>query len=300
LADSRGARRGLLKLRKGEVARHITRANKAKALGDLMPPLRLILLFLFILVLFPLYGGAHGRSAAEVSSPPVPSPQARRPPAPNGAAERLVPPGARVIEVSGNGQVQAAPDLATLEVAIETHASSADHAAGLNGALAEKVRDALTSKLGDKGRMWTGGYSLTPEYTEPREGKPTVSGYTAENSITVQTGELGLVGPLIDAAIGAGANRISSLNYSLRADSKARSEAIAKAARDAQTQAAALADALGVKLGPVITASTEIVVRPVSLTRFAGAAPMASNVQTPIAAGQITVPATVSLTYGVE
>jgi uncharacterized protein YggE len=243
-----------------------------------MPVVRLILLPLLILIVFPLCGRGQTQS---------PSPSS-------------VSAGARVIEVSGNGEIQAAPDLATLEIAIETHAASADHAAGLNGALAEKVRDALTSKLGDKGTMWTGGYSLFPEYSEPREGKPTVTGYRAENSITVQTGELGLVGPLIDAAIGAGANRISSLNYSLRANSKARSEAIAKAARDAQTQASALADALGVKLGPVIKASTEYEVRPVPLARFAGSTAMAASVQTPIAAGQVTVPATVSLTYGIE
>jgi uncharacterized protein len=258
-----------------------------------MPVIRLILFPLFILITSPLYGRAQMPSPVPAKPvPPLPVP----PPPDKGP----ILPSTRIIEVSGYGEIQAAPDLATLEIAIETHAESADHAAGLNGALAEKVRDALTSKLGDKGRMWTGGYSLSPEYTEPREGKPTVTGYTAENSITVQTGELGLVGPLIDASIGAGANRISFLNYSLRADSKARSEAIGQAARDAQTQASALADALGVKLGPVIKASTESEVRPVPLTRFAGAAAMAGKVQTPIAAGQITVPATVSLTYGID
>jgi uncharacterized protein len=253
----------------------------------------LILFPLFILVVFPLDGRAQMRSPAPMHPVPPPATPSRPWPAPTFT-------GARVIEVSGNSEIQAAPDLATLEIAIETHAASADHAAGLNGAMAEKVREALTSKLADKGSMWTGGYSLFPEYTEPREGKPTLTGYRAENSITVQTGELGLVGPLIDAAIGAGANRIDTLNYSLRADSKARSEAIAKAAHDAQTQASALADALGVKLGPVIKASTESAVRPVPLARFAGSATMASNVQTPIAAGQVTVPATVSLTYGIE
>jgi uncharacterized protein YggE len=272
-----------------------------------MPPARLIFLFIFILAVLPSYGRAQTPSPGEISSPPVassapmrPIPPPAVPSAADGAGQGLTSTSARVIEVSGNGEIQAAPDLATLEIAIETHATSADHAAGLNGALAQKVRDALMSKLGDKGRMWTGGYSLNPEYTEPREGKPTVTGYTAQNSITVQTGELGLVGPLIDAAIGAGANRISSLNYSLRADSRARSEAIDKAARDAQTQAAALANALGLKLGPIIRASTELAVRPVPLSRFGAAAPMTSSVETPVAAGQITVPAAVSLTYGIE
>jgi uncharacterized protein len=250
---------------------------------------KLKLFLLVILIACPLYG------RAQTPMKRVPPPATSFPPWP---ATTLS--GARVIEVSGSSEVQAAPDLATLEIAIETHAATADHAAGLNGALAGKVHDALASKLSNKGTMWTGGYSLFPEYTEPHEGKPIVSGYRAENSITVQTSELGIVGPLIDAAIGAGANRINSLNYSLRADSKARSEAIAKAARNAQTQASALADALGVKLGPLIRASTESIVRPIPLARFAGSEAMAANAPTPIAAGQVTVPATVSLTYGIE
>jgi uncharacterized protein YggE len=258
-----------------------------------MPVIRLILLSLFILAVFPLYGRAQTPSQAK------PIPRLPGPPAPIQPGQGSISPGARIIEVSGNGEIQAAPDLATLEIAIVTQAATADHAAGLNGALAEKVRDALTSKLAEKGKMWTGGYSLSPHYTEPHDG-PALSGYTAENSITVQTSELGLVGPLIDAAIGAGANRISSLQYSLRANSKARSEAIAKAARDAQTQASALAGALGVTLGPVIKASTESEIHPVYMARFPGGAAMAANVETPIAAGQVTVPATVSLTYSIE
>ncbi len=257
-----------------------------------MPVVRLSLFTLLIFVVFSLYGRAQTASQAPMN----PMPPSATPGQPLPASTVT---GARVIEVSGTGEVQAAPDLATLEIAIETHAATADHAAGLNGALAEKVRDALMAKLAGKGTMWTGGYSLFPEYSEPHDGKPTVTGYRAENSITVQTGELGIIGPLIDTAIEAGANRIDTLKYSLRADSKARSEAIAKATHDAQMQASALAVALGVKLGPVIKASTESEVRPVPLARFASATAM-GNIQTPITAGQVTVPATVSLTYGIE
>src|SRR5579885_1125452 len=180
-----------------------------------------------LLILLPLSSSWPGYQSfgAEISPPPLPSapmkpmPSPGLPPVPDGIAQPPLTSGTRTIEVSGNSEVQAAPDLATLEVAIETHAATADHAAGLNGALAEKVRDALTAKLANKGTLWTGGYSLFPEYSEPHDGKPTITGYRAENSITVQTGELGIIGPLIDAAIAAGANRIDSLNYSLRADS---------------------------------------------------------------------------------
>jgi uncharacterized protein YggE len=207
---------------------------------------------------------------------------------------------ARTIAVSGDGEVQAAPDQATLELAIETHAATAAEAAGLNGSLAQKVRDALKTRLADKGMMWTGGYSLDPDYNEPRNGgEAKIIGYRAQNSITVEIQALDLVGPLIDAAIAAGANRVNSLDYSLRDSTKARGDAIAKASKNAQAQAQALADALGVKLGQVLKATTEAEARPVPVMRMQ-AATMARGGATPVEAGQVTVPATVSLTYEIH
>ncbi|HVN88489.1 MAG TPA: SIMPL domain-containing protein [Candidatus Binataceae bacterium] len=206
-----------------------------------------------------------------------------------------------VIEVSGDGQAQSPPDQATLELAIETHAATAGEAAGTNGALAQKVRDALKGKLGDKGTMWTGGYSLYPDYSEPRPGNEAkIIGYHAQNTITVETSDLELVGPLIDAAIAAGANRVNSLQYSLRDSTKARSEAITRASKDAQAQAQALANALGVKLGSVIKAATTAEIRPIPMMRMQAASAMAAAAATPVEAGQVTVPATVSLTYEIQ
>jgi uncharacterized protein YggE len=206
----------------------------------------------------------------------------------------------RTIEVSGDSEAQAAPDTATLALAIETHAATAAEAAGANGALAQKVRDALKAKMGDHGKMWTGGYSLDPDYSEPRSGgEAKIIGYRAQNSITVQTGALDLVGPLIDAAIGAGANRVDSLEYSLRDQTKPRNEAISQASRDAASQAEALAQALNVKLGPVIKATTTSERRPVPVMRMEAAA-MVRGASTPIEAGQVTVPASVTLTYAIQ
>lgn len=216
------------------------------------------------------------------------------------AIAQETPSNQRTIEVSGDSEAQAAPDKATLALAIETHAISAAEAAGANGALAQKVREALKAKLGDKGKMWTGGYSLYPDYSEPRNGgEAKIIGYRAQNSITVETGALDLVGPLIDAAIGAGANRIDSLEYSLQDQTKPRDEAITRATKDAQAQAEALAQALNVKLGPVVKATTVSQMRPVPVMRMEAAA-MVRGTSTPIEAGQVTVPASVTLTYQIQ
>jgi uncharacterized protein YggE len=221
-------------------------------------------------------------------------------PTPKSMAAEAASSNVHVIEVSGDGEAQVAPDKATLNLGIETQAKTAGQAAGDNGALAQKVRDAIKAKLDDKGVMWTGGYSLDPVYSQPRDGgEPKIMGYRAVNSITIETGALDLVGPLIDAAIGAGANQVNSLEYGLRDETKARNDAIAKASESARAQAQSLASALGIKLGPVIKASTIAEARPVPV--FAKAAmPMIRSGATPVEAGQITVPATVSLIYEIQ
>jgi uncharacterized protein len=211
------------------------------------------------------------------------------------------PQGSRTIEVTGNGEAHVTPDVASLNLAIETHAPTAQQSAGQNAALAQKVVDALTKKLQSKGKVWTGGYSLYPEYNEPRPNeKPVVTGYRAENSITVETGEIGMLGGLIDTAIEAGANRINFLNFTLRDETEARSKAIALASKDAQTQAESLARSLGVKLGPVVKATTQAEERPMPVVRMGATAMASSAAPTPVQPNEVTVPATVSITYQIE
>ncbi len=205
----------------------------------------------------------------------------------------------RTIEVNGSGETRTSPDTADLDLAIETHAKTAEQAANLNAALATKVIDALKSKLGDQGKITTGGYSLNPEYDQRPSQKPTIVGYDAQNSVTVNTGALDLVGALMDTAIAAGANRINSLSFSVKDDTKARTAAIAIATRDARAQAEALAAALDVKLGKVLKATTVSEQRPTPLY-MGRAMAMSANVATPVEPGEVTVPATVSLTFEIE
>jgi len=166
--------------------------------------------------------------------------------------------------------------------------------------LATKVIDALKSKLGDKGKVTTGGYSLDPQYDQRPNGRPTIIGYNAQNTVTVNTGALDLVGALIDSAIAAGANRVNSLSFSVKDDTKARTEAIAIATRDARAQADALASALNVKLGKVLKATTVSQEQPISFRTPVVAMASSASVATPVEPGEVTVPATVSLTFEIE
>jgi uncharacterized protein len=209
----------------------------------------------------------------------------------------------RVIEVSGTGEARATPDVAHLSLQVETHAPTAEECSSKNAALAQKVVQRLKDKLAGKGTVETGDYSLNPEYNEPGPGprqRPTITGYTAQNTITVETTELMLLGSLIDGAISAGANRINYLNFGLRDDTKAREDAIANASKDAQAQAQALAASLNVKLKRVVKASTIQQREPIVPMARMAMMSAGVNAPTPIEASQISVTATVSLTFEIE
>ncbi|MGO9452668.1 MAG: SIMPL domain-containing protein [Candidatus Binataceae bacterium] len=208
----------------------------------------------------------------------------------------------RTIVVSGSGEISAKSDIANLSFAIETHAKTAADASARNAALAQKVTDALKAKLGDKGKVWTGGYSLTPDYQQHQgiQNSATIVGYNAQNSISVETPAMNLLGDLIDLAIAAGANRVNDLGFSLKDDTRARAEALAAASRDAQAQAQALAASLNVKLKGIITASTVQESQPEPVARAFALSAMAQGTLTPIEAAQVTVSATVYLTYEIE
>jgi uncharacterized protein len=211
----------------------------------------------------------------------------------------------RVIEVSGTGEARSTPDVAYLSLQVETHAATAEECSSKNAALAQKVVQQLKDKLAGKGTVITGDYSLNPEYNEgnlPRQ-KPVITGYTAQNTISVETTEMSRLGSLIDGAISSGANRINYLNFGLRDDTKARQDAIANASKDAQAQAQALAASLNVKLKRVVKASTipeRTPIMPMARMGNVAFASAAANAPTPVEASQITVSATVSLTYEIE
>lgn len=149
------------------------------------------------------------------------------------------------VVVSGDSVVQEQPDTAVVTVSVVTQARTALAAQQENAARTDAVVRAVRDAAGAGAEVETSRYILQPQYSY-REGQPPIiQSYQAQNSVTVTTGDLKRVGPVIDAATGAGANTVSNLSFILRRDQPARQRALTEATRAAVSKAQTLAAALG-------------------------------------------------------
>jgi uncharacterized protein YggE len=101
--------------------------------------------------------------------------------------------------------------------------------------------------------------------------------------VQVRVKELAQLGTLIDRALGAGANRVDSVRFSLSSPEEAQGRALAQAVQRARQAAEAIAGALGVTLGPVLEASSAAEQPPVyPMAMAARAEGMGGDATTPI------------------
>lgn len=203
---------------------------------------------------------------------------------------------ARGVFVSGTAEIRVAPDIAHVTLGVRTRAGEANQAASQNAASMRSVTQAIRRLGIADADVETVQYTLQPVFDYPTNAPPRLIDYEATNLVRVTVRDLGKVGRVIDAAVGAGANVVQDVAFVLDKESEVRSRAISQAVADARNKASVMADALGIRLGPLLSASESVgpIIFPrVALAESAGAA------ETPISPRQIEVRATVNLVYAI-
>ena len=217
------------------------------------------------------------------------------------AAETTAPTPAP-ITLGGTGTAYVAPDTAEITVGVVTEEADAARTHAENAAQTARVHNAVRA-LGVADRdIQTVHYDFSQRYDMRDGSRSEVIGYTAQNSVVITVRSLNNVGKIIDAALANGANRIDSLNFTASDTSAAKNEALTDAVRGAKEKAQAVASALGVRLVRIanVYADTQA-----DMPRNENYMPMmmakgASAAATPIAPGELSVAATVNVTYVVE
>jgi uncharacterized protein YggE len=169
----------------------------------------------------------------------------------------------RTVAVSGVGFAEVAPDSAVLSMSIVSRQTTVAAAQKDAGDVAAKVL-ALTDRLNiERKDVDTTGASVRADYRWNRDTEEQeLRGYIAERQISIELRDLEKLGQLVEGAVGTGVNQVSPPQLKSTQDRATYRQALAKAAEDARANAAQLAATLGVKLGPVLSLSSNGTVRP--------------------------------------
>jgi uncharacterized protein YggE len=217
-----------------------------------------------------------------------------------GFARSSKPDVARGITVSDTAEVKVQPDTAFITFGVVVRDRVAKLAAQENARRSSAVVAAIAKAGIPKSDIKTVDYSLEPQMnwdTNP----PKITGYSASNTVSVRTKDMGKIGDLIDAAIAAGANNVQGVRFDVEDKRKLRQKALVLAVKKAEGKAQAIAEALGGKLGPAISASESIDEYAPYSRNYAMAYKMsAPEARTPISPGEASVSARVKVVYSIR
>lgn len=206
----------------------------------------------------------------------------------------------RTLTVSGEGEASARPDIARLSAGVVSEAKTAAAALEANTAAMNRVFAAIRAQGVKEEDMQTSDFSVQPQYPPYRPDQPEerrIIGYQVSNQVTVTVRDLKRLGAALDALVQSGANQVHGVSFAIDDPEPLAAKARDAAVKHAEAKARAIAAAAGVRIVRVMTIQEAGGGAPVPMY-MAMRAEKASDV--PVAAGQQTVSASVSITYEIE
>lgn len=197
------------------------------------------------------------------------------------------------LTLNGEGQVKARPDLATVQLGVQTRAKTAQEAAAKNAERMTAVIARIRAVGVPADDLQTAGFSISP-VMDWKEGSPTygqVVEYLVEDALNVKAG-VDLAGKVLDEGISGGANVAGGLSFGLRDEAPYRQRALAAAVRAASADADLVSREMGVTLRGARTAEVVYGGSPVVLR-----AAKSDRAATPIEAGSIMFTASVRVVF---
>jgi uncharacterized protein YggE len=156
------------------------------------------------------------------------------------------------LDVSAEGDVTRAPDIATLSAGVVTQSATAAAAMAEN---AKKIAAAVSALkragVADKD-IRTSSLSLQPQYRYADNQPPAVTGYQASNQLTVTFRDIKQAGPILDALVAQGVNQISGPDFALEHPDAAMDEARMQAMQKARAKADLYAKAAGMTVKRIV------------------------------------------------
>lgn len=202
------------------------------------------------------------------------------------------------IVVTGTATIDVTPDMARVIVNVQSTAGTAAAAESQNAAASDNVRGRVSGAGIAATDIKTLSVQVWPQY-DYRNGQSVLTGFMANQTLQFTVHDLRRIGAVIDAAVAGGATSVQGITYDITDHTAASAQAVAKAVKDAQAKARAMADAAGIRLGSVVS-MTDIETTPYPFPMMRAAMSSAPGAPTQVSPPdvQLTVTVTVGWTIG--
>ncbi len=207
------------------------------------------------------------------------------------------------ISVTGFGEAVGKPDMATVELGVETEADNVATAIDLSNQTVERVTQALIDAgIADSDIQSTHFNVWREEGFDRLTGQPTDEvTFHVDSTVRVKVRDIDQISSMIQTGLDAGATNVFGLTFGIDDSAELEAQARLQALDDAEDRAQQLANALGKTLGEPIIVSE--LVAGSALGGLAEAAlfrGMGGGGGPPLSPGELTVGVQVDLMYSVD
>jgi hypothetical protein len=199
----------------------------------------------------------------------------------------------RIITVNGVGVVNTTPTRADFTFGVTANGQTATAALAANSAKMNAVISAIRARGVAAADIQTAQISLQPNTNQTGDK---ILDYTATNSVAARIEKISAAGPVVDAAVRAGANQISGPSLTASDEAVLSRRALKAAIADARARAEAIATAAGVRLGAVQSVTEASASTPLP---FGAAVAQAKAAPTPVSAGTVAIESDVTVMYAI-
>lgn len=217
------------------------------------------------------------------------------------------------IWVTGEGRITVDPDLAVLNVGVESFGSTVAEANQKAAAAMDAIVQALRNRGLEDDDIQTTSFNIYPQYdyrevveNGMRRGEQVLTGYQVSNRATIKIRDLDAVGQIIDEVATAGGNdtRIHGINFTVEDPRPLMTELREQAVNNARAKAEHFAELTGVTLGSLVFISeggaTVPVARNFDMRGMAFAESAQPAASTPIASGETELTLYVQAVFAIQ
>ena len=159
------------------------------------------------------------------------------------------------LEISVRGEVKRVPDVAVISTGVVTQSADAATVMRDNAARMARVLAAL-KRAGVADRdVTTSAVTLSPQYRYNNNQPPVITGYQANNQVTVRFRDIGRSGAILDALVKEGSNEINGPSMTIDKPEAALDEARIAAITTGRARAEVYAAAAGMKIKRIVSIS---------------------------------------------